>query len=347
MTTAELPYAALKTGLAEYKRATTRRLRSYIPSREPRRYLYDLVADYPERGGKGFRPGLCIAACRAFGGRLERVLNSAASLELLHNAFLVHDDIEDESLLRRGKPTLHAAHGTGIAINVGDAMNVLSIRPLMDNLATLGPHLTWEVFAQVEHMVSQTVEGQALELGWRRDNRLDLTERDYLCMILKKTCWYTCIHPLRIGVLIATGETEGLDRFNRFGYYMGAAFQIQDDLLNLVGDEARYGKEIGGDLVEGKRTLMLIHLLQHCTAAERRELSGLLAPDTSACPEEIIGRGMELIHHYGSIEHARKGAKQLAGAALNEFSRLFAGLPDSPDKAFLENFVLYMVQRQY
>ncbi|WP_116127892.1 polyprenyl synthetase family protein [Lewinella sp. IMCC34183] len=341
------PYTTLQQGLATYQALTAERLHAYIPRTEPRRFLYDLVNDYPQRGGKGFRPGLCIATCQALGGHLERVLNSAVALELFHNAFLVHDDIEDESLLRRGRPTMHQSYGTGIAINVGDAMNVLSIRPLMDNLQTLGPNLTWRIFTQIEHMVRQTVEGQALELGWRRENSLDLTERDYLNMILKKTCWYTCIHPMRIGALIATGDDTDLERFNRLGYYLGASFQIQDDLLNLVGDVERYGKEIGGDLVEGKRTLMLIYLLRDCSAAERKRLETLLHPDRHVADAELIHEIMGLMHKYGSIPEAQRAARQLAGAALNEFTRLFAGVAASPHRDFLQDFVLYMIQRNH
>ncbi len=119
-------------------------------------------------------------------------------------------------------------------------------------------------------MMQESLEGQAMELGWVRDNRCDVTDEDYLRMVLKKTCWYSFIHPCRIGALIATRDGVDLDRFNRFGCYLGTAFQIQDDLLNLTGDERRYGKEIGGDLLEGKRTLMLIHLLRQLDAARAR-----------------------------------------------------------------------------
>src|SRR5205085_12243514 len=101
-----------------------------------------------------------------------------------------------------------------------------------------------------------------IELGWRRDVALDLGDGDYLAMVLKKTCWYTTIFPSRAGALIGTRTEDGLDRFIRFGFFLGAAFQIQDDVLNLIGDEARYGKEIDGDIREGKRTLMLLHLLR-------------------------------------------------------------------------------------
>ena len=136
-------------------------------------------------------------------------------------------------------------------------------------------------------MMQESLEGQAMELGWIRDNRCDLDDRDYLRMVLKKTCWYSFIQPCRIGALIATRDGLNLDRFNRFGYFLGAAFQIQDDLLNLTGDEDRYGKEIGGDLLEGKRTLMLLHLFRNVPDAAAQRLNGVLC---RAAPPALAGR---------------------------------------------------------
>ena len=335
----------VETFLDRYKEATMGALLAYLPTKEPRQYLYDLVGSYPMRSGKGLRPGLCIATCRAFGGDISSVLRSAVAIELFHNAFLVHDDVEDGSEHRRGKPTMHAEHGVPIAVNVGDAMNVLSIRPLMENLQNLGPALTWAVFVEIEHMVRQAVEGQALELGWVRDNNCDMKEDDYLRMTLKKTCWYTCIQPCRIGALIATQGEADLDRFNRFGYYMGAAFQIQDDLLNLLGDRKKYGKEIGGDIWEGKRTMMLIHLLNNCTPAEKERLRVFLAKPRLKRTEKDVQWVYKQMDRYGSFEYGRSSAKQLAGAALREFYVAYGSLPDSNDKTFINDVVLYMIER--
>src|SRR5580765_6735947 len=105
--------------LQEYGDATRAVLFDYLPAKEPRRYLYDLAADYPRRGGRAFRPSLCIATARAFGSPLEAAIQTAVSIELMHNAMLIHDDIEDESDERRGHPTLHTTEGVPIAINVG------------------------------------------------------------------------------------------------------------------------------------------------------------------------------------------------------------------------------------
>ncbi len=339
--------ALMKSMLAEYGADTLKGIRHFIPDKEPRKYLYDLVHDYPNRGGKGFRPGLCIAACKAYGGTLELALYSAVSLELLHNAFLIHDDVEDESLYRRNKPTMHAYNNKAIAVNVGDAMNVLGLYPLFKNREKLGPKLSMQVFEEIQHMVIESVEGQALELGWRKDNVCELTDDDYMRMILKKTCWYTCMHPLRIGAIIGSHGKVKPETFDRLGYFMGTAFQIQDDILNLVGEEKKYGKEIGGDIIEGKRTLMLIHLVQHCTAAELSAIKEFLSIPISGRSNERAEWILGLMHQYGSITHSKNTARYMAGAALKEFYSIFSRLRDSRDKSFLESIILYMINRDY
>ena len=128
--------------LSSYRETTLARLLAAVPQREPQRYLYDPLTSYLSRTGKGIRPALCMATCRAFGGDASDALASAAAIEMLHNAFLVHDDIEDESELRRGLPTLHAEQGVPIALNAGDMMTALSVRILRENLPTLGQTLT-------------------------------------------------------------------------------------------------------------------------------------------------------------------------------------------------------------
>jgi geranylgeranyl diphosphate synthase type II len=331
--------------LSNYRERTLAGLLAAVPQREPQQHLYAPLTSYLSRTGKGIRPALCIATCRAFGGDASDAVASATAIEMLHNAFLVHDDIEDESELRRGLPTLHAEYGVPIAVNAGDMLTALSVRMLRENLPALGQPLTWRVYDEFEHMMQQSLEGQAMELGWVRDNRCDITDADYLRMVLKKTCWYSFIHPCRIGALIATKDDIDLDRFNRFGCYLGTAFQIQDDLLNLTGDERRYGKEIGGDLLEGKRTLMLIHLLRQLDRREAARLTEYLGRPRSARSLPDMRWILELMRSRGSLDHARKIARQLAGATLYEFTLAFRDVPESDDKGFLSQVISYMVNR--
>lgn len=332
--------------LKEYGDLTRVALCEYLRPRAPQRHLYNIVADYPRRGGRMLRPSLCIATARAFGASLEDAVHSAVALELLHNAFLVHDDIEDESDERRGKPTLNALHGVAVAVNVGDALTLLGLRALMDNRNLLGPWLTLRVIEEAERMARESVEGQAVELGWRRDNALDLADGDYLHMVLKKTCWYTTIFPSRVGALIGTRGRADPEQFLRFGFFLGAAFQIQDDLLNLEGNAKRYGKELAGDLWEGKRTLMLIHLLRSATLKERSRLAEFLhLPRRRRGAVEVRWvRG--LLDLYGCLEYARGVAHSLAGAALHEYASIYDSLADSRDKRFIEGVATWVIERR-
>lgn len=332
--------------LGFYREIALENLLNVLPSREPQRYFYELLPEYPKRSGKGLRAALCLATCLAYGGRIQNALNSAVAIELFHNGFLVHDDIQDESMFRRGKGTLHAKHGVGVAVNIGNALNLISLQVLMKNQALLGSRLAWQLFAESSEMLRQTLEGQALELGWIRDNACDLSDRDYLRMALKKTAWYTCIYPCRAGGLIATGGGINPDRFYRFGWFLGVAFQIQDDLLNLVGDYGQYGKEIYGDLWEGKRTLMLIHLFEQCAPQERDELKAIFAQPRQDRTKDQIAWIYKRMVEYGSIEFGKKSAKQFAGAALYEFHNAYGELPESDDKRFILEMILYMIERE-
>ncbi|HZZ45467.1 MAG TPA: polyprenyl synthetase family protein [Pseudonocardia sp.] len=239
--------------------------------------LFEMVLDYPMRGGKALRPALSIAACLGLGGRLEAILPTAATLELYHNAFLIHDDIEDESLLRRGRATMHVDYGIPIAVNVGDAMLSLSLQPLLDNIERVGLGPALRILRAVARMTRQTVEGQAVELEWVRSNVWRLDDADYLAMVELKTSWYSFITPLQAGAIAAGAGADHLPPLEHLGRHLGAAFQITDDLLNLRGDPQDYGKEIGGDLWEGKRTLMLLHALRRAEPDEQATAVAILA----------------------------------------------------------------------
>jgi geranylgeranyl diphosphate synthase type II len=330
--------------LDEYGALTRKAMSAYFPRGEPRPYLYDLLPEYPSRGGKMMRPSLCIATARAFGASVDHALSSAVAIEILHNALLIHDDIEDESEQRRGLPTLNALHGAPLALNVGDALALLSLRPLLDNLERIGPRLTFAVLRETERMAWETAEGQAMDLGWRRDNRNDLDDADYLTMVLKKTCWLASIHPARVGAVIATRDQLDLEPLIRFGFFLGAAFQIQDDILNLEPDEG-YGKEIDGDLYEGKRTLMLMHVHRRAAHSQRCRLREMMNSGRGLRTAEQVAWVRGLMDEYGSIDYARGIAHGLAGAAVHEFSMIFAGLPDSRDKQFIGALAAWIFRR--
>ena len=332
--------------LGEYGEITRQHLQHYLPRGEPNDYLYGLLADYPRRGGKMLRSSLCIATARATGAALEDAIPTAVSIELMHNALLVHDDIEDASDERRGTPTLHALHGIPLAINAGDAMGLLSIRPLVDNFARLGMATALRIMGETEKVAWESTEGQAFELGWRRDNRTDISDEDYLQMVLQKTCWLGTIHPLRVGCLIGARGRMPLEPLIRLGFFFGAAFQIQDDLLNLEPG-AGYGKEINGDLLEGKRTLMVIHALREANATDVRRLVRFLGkPRARRTGQEVLWV-RALLERTGAMDHAKTVARALAGAALLEFDEYFGRLPASRDLRFMRALLIWVLRRAH
>jgi geranylgeranyl diphosphate synthase type II len=334
--------------LERYYRLTRREMERFLPSgAETDGGLGPLVRDYPSRGGKGIRPALVLATCQAYGGSRREAIAPAATIELLHNAFLIHDDIEDESELRRGRPTLHELHGVPLAINAGDALAVAALA-VLNEPGELGARLSQRITSEVLQMARRTTAGQSLELKWRHDNELDLRPEDYFDLVLQKTCCYTTIYPLRVGALVGSRgalDDVALEPISQFGYYLGAAFQIRDDLLNVIGDEARYGKEARGDLREGKRTLMLIHLLSAAAAADRSWLATYLASPINERRPEDVERVFAMMEANGSLDFAETWGRAIATEAHAAFARAFSDVRPSVHVDFLAALVPYMLER--
>jgi geranylgeranyl diphosphate synthase type II len=300
--------------LDEYGAVTRVALARYLAPRSPERYLYRLVGDYPQRGGRMLRPSLCHRDGGASSGHGRGRGELRRCVGALHNAFLVHDDVEDESEIRRGRPTLHELHGVPVAVNVGDALTLLGLRALMNNRSTLGPRVTLRVLEEAERMARESVEGQAIELGCVATIRSRCARRTTSRWCSRRPAGTSTIYPSRVGSLIGTGSECDLDRFIRFGFFLGAAFQIQDDLLNLVGNPQRYGKELDGDVREGKRD----------ADADRPAAPGLRRATGAGCkPFLPAPRGTHQstkwrgsagrIRAYGCIERARKTAHAARG----------------------------------
>ena len=241
------------------------------------------------------RPALCLATGRALGAMAESLLPTAVVLEMYHSAFLIHDDVEDESVIRRGRPTLHHAHGVPIAVHVGDAMLAATIAPLLDNVDVIGLGPSLAVLDEIGTMARRTVEGQMMELRLIESGRWDLRDATYLRLIHQKTSWYSFITPMRVGAVIARSGDRILRQLFRLGALLGAAFQLRDDVLSLEFEAAETGKDSLGDLWEGKHSLILAHALRTASADERRHALELLgrrrATPLERCMEELVAEG--------------------------------------------------------
>ncbi|MDQ6607103.1 MAG: polyprenyl synthetase family protein [Actinomycetota bacterium] len=332
--------------LAETRALTLQTLLELIP-RDPRlSEFYETVVEYPLRASKAIRPALCLAASRAHGGTSEDAIGAATAIELMHSAFLVHDDICDGAARRRGAPALHVRHGLPLALTAGDALAWLALEPLLASADRLGGGLALDVLAELQHMTRRTIEGQAAELAARQRPPGQLGTDDYLRVVLDKTCWYSAIHPCRVGALIGSRGEADLDAIARFGFFLGAVLQIRDDIENVTDRDELGGKEFGGDVIEGKPTLMLIHLRGAMPPDLRTELDGLVGPlgQLSGAPgePERVERVVGLMQEHGSIDYACAFADGLAGAALAEFDAAMGWLPESEDKLFLRSVVLHL-----
>ena len=288
------------------------------------RYLYAPLGAFSANAGKRHRPLICMLACAAVGGDFHAALSAAAAIEHFQSAALIHDDIADNGHLRRGKPCVHVTEGIGIAINCGDyALTLVTDAILRD--ASLSDAIKLRVLRELTDMMQRTVEGQALDLGWVRDERFDLGVDDYLAMATLKTAHYSGAIPLACGAIIGGGTDEQVEALRSFGLDTGLAFQIQDDLLNLIGEREAREKDFRSDITEGKRTLVAVHALEH--SCDRDELVDILSRETD--DPAALARAVEIFEASGSIEFARAHAlaliarakQTLAGIELDEDCR--------------------------
>jgi geranylgeranyl diphosphate synthase, type II len=337
--------ATVEDRLCEVGRTIRRSMLDAMPDGEPVEWLYGPMREYPSRPGKALRPALCMSAGRAFGASADDLLGVAVAIELLHNAFLVHDDVADGSEMRRGRPTLAASYGLAAALNAGDALAIVAGQVLRRATRRFDRDLADLVWAEFDTMAMRTLEGQATEAGWQLDNVAALRPEDYLELIMHKTCWYTTIHPLRVGAMIGSRGSAELAPLVRFGFHFGAAFQIRDDLLNLVGDERMYGKEILGDLYEGKRTLPLVHLLMTADGADGALVRDYLGRRRDQRSAQLVAAVRELMDTYGSIEFTSEFAEGILSVAEDYFEQAFAAAQPGPDLDFLRALVPYVWAR--
>ena len=288
-------------------------------------YLYQPLREFSATGGKRVRPALVLLATQAVHGKVEAALPVACAIEDFQSAALIHDDIADKSELRRGEPCLYRRLGTGLAINVGDAALVHTIRRICHSNAydkTTRLRLIDALISMQEH----TLEGQALDLGWTQENRWDITPDEYLFMATSKTAYYSAAYPLLCGAIVGGGTAEQRSALEAFGLKAGLAFQLQDDLLNLVGDAKTQGKDFRSDITEGKRTLLVVKAIEvlltnakdstpdaASAKASYKKLISLLSSKTN--DPILLEEAVELIVSTGAVDDVRSYAQTLIAEA--------------------------------
>lgn len=243
----------------EIQRETSR-----LNETEPKN-LYEPIAYTLAMGGKRFRPVMVLLACNLFTDKIEKAIPAALAIEVFHNFTLLHDDIMDESAVRRNSPTVHKQYNKNIAILSGDAMSIMAYNYLQQSQTN---HL-----GDMVNLFSQTAlevcEGQQLDMDF--ETRMNVSIPEYLNMIRLKTAVLLAC-SLKIGALAADASKRMADLLYVFGLNLGIAFQLQDDLMDVFADQQKFGKKIGGDIVSNKKTFLLLKALELSDHRIKKEL---------------------------------------------------------------------------
>lgn len=302
--------------------------------------LYRAARHIIEAGGKRLRPFIVLKSCELVGGREEAALPVAAAIELLHTFTLIHDDVMDRSKTRRGVPAVHVLWGDPIAINAGD----LVFAKVFDAVLNYTPHdrVSSEQVLRALSIITQATitvcEGQARDISPER--RRAATEKDYFEMVHWKTAaLYKA--AAETGAVIGGGTKTQIECLGQFAYDAGVAFQIRDDELGLIGDEAVLKKPVGDDVRQGKQTILIIYALKHADPKQRGTILATLGNPKATVNQ--IQKTANLIYSLGAVEYANKKAVEFIGWAKEQL----ASFPDSAAKKALLDLVDFFVTRKY
>ncbi len=290
-------------------------LAGLAPAQEPAG-LYEPVRYVLAGQGKRLRPVLLLLAADAFSVAARRALPAALAVEVFHNFTLVHDDVMDHAEARRGRPTVHVRWSQETALLCGDYLLALSYALLGRLDADHLPEVMRVYFA----MVTRLCEGQTMDKAF--ETRADVSVADYLRMIDAKT-GALLEAVLEIGGILGGATPAQREALGAVGRHVGRAFQIQDDLLDLVADDARWGKPIGGDLVEGKKTFLLLRALERAQGREQGWFARII--EQGGLPADNVAEARERMERLGVLDEARRAVFGHTDTALEHLGALPQG----------------------
>lgn len=300
--------------------------------------MQEMLLHTAAAGGKRIRPALVLTACEAVGGNPESIISAAASVELLHTFTLVHDDIMDEDLVRRGKPTVHALWGLNMGIVVGDALYAKAFESIVDVRKNGIPEgRVLDALEAFNHANAEVHEGQIMDMGF--EERDDVSEEEYLVMIEKKT-GALIEGSLKIGAILGGGSDEQIQSLSKYGVDVGLAFQIKDDLLDLTAEEEKLGKPLGSDIIQGKKSLIIVHALANADELQKKLIKDCLGRE---CGKEEVGRVIKTLYETGSIHYA----EEKLGRLVDEAKGALKVIPDGQAREVLEGLADFIIERKH
>ncbi len=341
----------------EEKRLVENRLNHYFPSRwtrkqigyfideDPTRLDIDALSanlnspirDFVLRGGKRLRPLLFLRTLHVFGLDMNDYVDLAVLLELVHNATLILDDIEDRATERRGRPSSHLLFGIDTAVNTGMALHILPLR-LLKNLDDKKKLRLLETYADE---LSNLSCGQALDIYWHKQSKNNVTTQKYFEMVSLKTGSLFRM-AIRFAVIVAGQSKEVESDFLKFGSAIGSAFQIMDDVLDLTNKDNAFGKSFGNDITEGKMSLPVLLALKIANTHDANRLKAILMRHTRN--KALITEAIKIIEKTGGLTEARKGADQLITKELKHLTEKY---DDRFDLKPLTDLALMFVKRDH
>ena len=305
--------------------------------------IADPIWDMLDRGGKRWRPALFLLICEALGKKADYcVVDFSIIPEVIHNGTLVIDDIEDSSEIRRGKPCTYKLFQIDIAVNAGNAMYYLPLLPLMTHKTKISAEVQRDIYeVYVQEMINLSM-GQAMDIAWHRGiaNADELSEEDYLQMCAYKTGTLARM-AAKMAAVLSGAEPRLVEKLGRFAESIGVAFQMQDDILDLTGQEFAKSKGcVGGDITEGKRSLMVIYTLKKASGADRKRLVEILSMHTS--DQKLRDEAIALMQKYGAMEYVKQTAQKMVVESWSEAEKL---LPTPQAKEKLKAFAEFLITR--
>lgn len=296
------------------------------------RSLYEPVNYILQGGGKRIRPFLVLSCAHAVGAKYSSVFNGAVAVEILHNFTLVHDDIMDKADKRRGRETLHIRNSIDTAILAGDVMTGLAYKLLLKDCGKNSN----EVLSIFTNAIIEICEGQSLDKEF--EIRESVSIKEYKEMIYKKTAALAEMCCM-IGAHLGGGKTKEIKALGNYGKNLGMAFQIQDDLLDILADEEKFGKTIGGDLVEGKKTYLFLKALEKSEGADKEMLLEVIR--NKGIDRHDVGKYKELYNRLLVIKDAQKEITNYTNRAISALKEI----KKKEDRELLNWLALTLLQR--
>lgn len=275
--------------------------------------LYDPASYILKSSGKRLRPFLVVLSAKAAGGKAKQVYNAAIAVEMLHNFTLVHDDIMDNADLRRGNLTLHKKFNLNTAILTGDSLLAVAYEFLLKDCKQNSK----QAISSFTKGLVEVCEGQSLDTEFERRQNVSLNE--YIGMIRKKTASLIKM-CCELGAYLVDGNANDIKALSDYGKYLGIAFQIQDDYLDITADKVEFGKRIGGDLIEGKKTFLFIEALEKAKGTDKTDLLKVIK-NKGIHPNQIP-KYKKIYKELGVLDDAKNAIRNYSNKALKSIDKL-------------------------